>query len=206
MGIKDNLSVSDEAKPKPKASVSGFDFDSLKVPVDLSVAAVEKTIAGIPLVKKFPKGQFCQTKMDASFSLNCYWGTSGNDIDEKVLVVPDEVIPYLPNNIETTLTTFIPIISREGNIQSLYVKHPAPGRTQNEWNISKIAACNAADGKWFRMASGQDRYSYDHGAGINQEPGWPKDFDSKKHFELAVEKFVVEGGDDPHLRALRGDE
>lgn len=206
MGIKDNLTVSDEAKPQPKKTGPGIDFDSLKVSVDLSVAAVEKKFCGIPLVKKFPKGQFCQTMMEASFSVNCYWATSGTDIDEKVLVIPDNVIPYLPNSVETTLTTFVPIISREGNVQSLYIKHPAAGRSQNEWNLSKIACVNAADGNWYRMDSGQDRYSYDHGKGINQEPAWPKGFDQKKHFELAVEKFVVEGNDDPHLRALRGDE
>ncbi len=64
------------AEAKPKVAI---DFDAIKLPVDLSVAAVKQTITGMPLVKKFPKGQFAQTMMDAAFSLNCYWATSGTD-------------------------------------------------------------------------------------------------------------------------------
>lgn len=188
-----------EAKPKE------IDFDAIKIPVNLAVAEVKRTITGLPLVKKFPKAQFCQTKMEAAFSLNCYWATSGTDIDEKLLVILDSAIPYLPKGAATVQTTFIPVVSREGNLMSMFIKHPTAGRSPTEWFLSKLEAAQAANGKWFRMESGQDRYSFDHGPGITDEPAWPEGFDQKKHFELAVKKFVCDG-DGSTLRQLRGAE
>lgn len=190
------------AKAKPKVEI---DFDAIKLPVNLSVAEVKKTITGMPLTKKFPKGQFAQTMMDAAFSLNCYWSTSGTDIDEKLIVVLDSALPYLPPNVETVKTTFVPFITVQGNLMSMYIKHPAAGRSPTEWFNSRIELINAANAKWYRMEAGQDRYHYSHGQGIQDVPQWPEGFDGKKHFQLAVEKYVV-AEDGQTLRQLRGEE
>ena len=188
--------------PEVKANI---DFNKLVQHVDLSVTAVKQVLTGIPIVKRGPKSGFMRAHKEASISFQCVWHSNAADIDEKVIILADELVPYAPADL-VCLTTFIPIVTREGALMSWYIKHPTAGRNATEWYTSKLEVLEAAYTQWVRMESGTDRYHFNVAPGISAEPKWPEGFDAQKHFELALKKYAAESSNDPTLRQLRGEE
>lgn len=192
--------------PKLKLTADQISLSALEMPTDLSVAAVQKVLTGIS-IDKFPKAAFCQSLLGLALTFKTIWRKVADQMDESFCIIPDALVPYAPASL-LSQTTFVPWITREGVIGCWPLKAPPPGRPESSWLSSAKLLLEAADGQWIQkhVDQGAKRYHYNVGAGIQTEPAWPPNFDKEEFFRVGLAKYVIDDGDDPILRQLRGEE
>jgi hypothetical protein len=98
-------------------------------------------------------------------------------------------------------------ITRQNDVFLWPCKMPGSDGRKNDWNDSALAAAQAAEKRWVRLAAnmGAGRYDVFVATGELTDPVWPADLTLHELLRLCFKDRFVQSADHPVLKQLRGE-
>lgn len=178
-----------------------FDPAALRInPASTASIGVKKLLTTIP-ARKPGKQVFVRVHPDEIYRLTA----AVVDLKEEgeVYLVAPSVAEALAE--EVTLVTLFTAVDRQGNLFLWPVKLPKGDARSNTWNLSALAAAEAAMKAWVRVVANMAGQAYDvfRATGDLPEPEWP-DLTLKEILKIAFRDRYIDDLEHPVIRKLQG--
>jgi hypothetical protein len=182
--------------------IDELNLDSLRLSQNFdALTGVKKALLTVPL-RKPHKYEWFRTQPEWQFDAPVL--KMRGDRKDDIFVVAEHIVPLLPD--EVTPTRFTGTVTRQDVFMLWPVRLPGRDGRHDEWSRTAIDAAQMARTSWIRMTANLHLGAYDVFQPVAEfpDPVWP-DMDWNAILKLAFKNHVIDAGDHPAIRQLRGE-